>query len=424
MKFDHGEYRSCFVRMADDADFHAMTGDAFKLLWTLKLTLPVVGIGVVYLSLLAEKTGLTPQRVDELLGVLAEPKPNSRYGWIVRDRNIVWIVNALASEPNVHPSNQQKHRPFVQRLVKGLPESSPAVRAFKAYYADWFPCEADRVSDRVSHTVSDTVDDTPEIQKQLPNQPVLNKGDAVDQVEPARREPETASPPPPEESKSNGSDAEAYGVSALPTAARRVLRDCYGIRGRVTIGGLSVRQKQVCRDLVATLGDRGAHLEAGDYVRAVDAAHLDAVCSRILTTGVRERDAALRLVLLELRKTFQETKAERERAEFGAPGDRAREPGKSPAPSAVGPTVASVRALIFAPAPIGAPQANEWFNGLPPPEAEKIGAELERLVSANCPPNRAPSYRAHLRTERLVEIWKRETTSPPDDATLTTQSNA
>jgi len=53
-------------------------------------------------------------RLDEVLAELERAKPGRDRGWIVRDRNIVWIVNGLACEPALTAANSQKHVPFVQ----------------------------------------------------------------------------------------------------------------------------------------------------------------------------------------------------------------------------------------------------------------------------------------------------------------------
>jgi hypothetical protein len=138
---DRGEYRSCFVAMADDPDIHAMSPGAFKLLWMLKLSLPATGIGVVYPSKLSDQVGADREQLESLLAELEAAKPGRDLGWIVRERNVVWIVNGLACEPNLSPTNAKKHVPYVRRLIAQLPRDLAIVRQFKRRYAQWFPAD-------------------------------------------------------------------------------------------------------------------------------------------------------------------------------------------------------------------------------------------------------------------------------------------
>jgi hypothetical protein len=136
---DRGEYRSFYVAVADDPDVHAMSDRAWRVLTMLKFTLPATGIGVVYAAQLAERCGCTPKQLDAALAELERPKPGEELGWIVRDRNVVWLVNGLRYEPTLSADNAKKHRPFVHRLVAQLGDKPDVVRRFKAYYAEWFP---------------------------------------------------------------------------------------------------------------------------------------------------------------------------------------------------------------------------------------------------------------------------------------------
>lgn len=135
---DRGEYRIFFASLADDPDFHALSGDAAKLLILLKLSLPATGLGVIYPSKLADQVNCDKAHLERLLAELATPKPGSDHGWIVRDRNVVWLVNALRFETNLTHTNVKKHVPYVRKLVATIDAKLPIVAAFKAYYHDWF----------------------------------------------------------------------------------------------------------------------------------------------------------------------------------------------------------------------------------------------------------------------------------------------
>jgi hypothetical protein len=405
-QIDRGPYRSCYIAMADDADIHAMSGDAFKLLWMLKLTLPTAGIGVVYDSMLADRVGVPRERLNQLFAELEAPKPESDRGWIVRDRNVVWLVHALECEPGMK-EHSPNHRKNVLGSVNQLPPRSPVVAAFKQYYAKWFPDVAEGDGEafgKGSERVTDPEAVAVAVQKQF-------KDDAVDLEHPPAA---GASTPP--AAVTPGATATASPSAEpkepqLPPNARRLLRDKYDIRGRIDPARLSKRQQQILRDLLATLGPRGALFipaagAAREYVRAVDAEHLDHACTKILAMTLKKADAAFPLVLLELRKTWQEVTAARDKAAIGESSSRSATPGGRSAPT-------SVRALLFAPSKDPcADDAQNWLDNLGEPDAARISTELERLVSAKCPPNRAPSVRAHLRTEILVQIWKRENPTP------------
>lgn len=133
---DRGEYRSFYVSFWDDPDVHALSDRAYRVLSTLKGTLPPSGIGVVYAAQLAERCRATPKQIEAALVELEMPKPGQRLGWIVRERNIIWIVNALRYEPNLYVTNE-KHRTFVAKQLLPLGDRLPIVNQFRRYYADW-----------------------------------------------------------------------------------------------------------------------------------------------------------------------------------------------------------------------------------------------------------------------------------------------
>lgn len=150
---DRGDYRSLYCAFWDDADVHAMSDNAYRVLTTIKGTLTAAGIGIVYLSQLADRCGKTPDQLEAAFVELERPKPDAEYGWVVRERNVVWIVNGLRFEPTLF-ANNPLHRTFLRkRLLAPLGERA-IVAAFKRYYADWFN-GADPIPD------TDSSDDTP-----------------------------------------------------------------------------------------------------------------------------------------------------------------------------------------------------------------------------------------------------------------------
>lgn len=145
---DRGDYRSFYSAFWDDPDVHALSDAAYRVLTTLKGTLPASGIGVVYLAVLAERCGKTVAQVEESLTELEAPKPGADLGWIRRERNIVWIINGLRFEPTLTSANS-KHRTFLrERLLAPLGERTAIVVAFRRYYGEWFEDAAPRSNTR------------------------------------------------------------------------------------------------------------------------------------------------------------------------------------------------------------------------------------------------------------------------------------
>jgi hypothetical protein len=135
---DRGEYRGFYVAMADDEDVHALSDRAFRVLTMLKLTLPAIGIGVVYPAVLAQRCGCTPKQLEAALVELESAQADGALGWIARERNVVWLVNGLRYEPTLNVNNAKKHRPFVQRQLNQLGAKPKIVATFRKYYAEWF----------------------------------------------------------------------------------------------------------------------------------------------------------------------------------------------------------------------------------------------------------------------------------------------
>jgi hypothetical protein len=311
-----GDYRAVYCNMADDPDIHAMSGDAFKLLMLLKLTLPTAGIGVVYPSALADQVNVDRSRLEVLLAELEAPKPGGDRGWIMRDGTTVWLYRGLECEPGMK-STSPNHRKNVNASVNKLSQRSPVVKAFREAYTEWFsappavddPPPTEPPGDSEDFVKGpEGVSDSEAKAKAVQNQ---SKGEAVDlEHPPAVGAAAGAASPAAQESETGPR-------SLLPANARRLLRECYGITKRAVQSGLDDRQQQVLDDMRFTLGPRGATYSAGVKVRAVDEQHLDEACAHTLAKGVKIRDAGFRLVLEYLRDTWQETKAAREKAELG-----------------------------------------------------------------------------------------------------------
>jgi hypothetical protein len=138
---DRGDYRSIYCAFWDDADVHALSHLAYRVLTTLKGTLPAAGIAVVYPAILATRCGASPQQIEAALVELEAPPEHKPVGWIVRERNVIWIVNALRFEPTLTSSNK-KHRAFLADRVLAPLGDRPIVQAFRRHYPDWFSAPA------------------------------------------------------------------------------------------------------------------------------------------------------------------------------------------------------------------------------------------------------------------------------------------
>lgn len=136
---DRGDYRSIYCSFWDDPDVHALGHLEYRVLTTLKGTLPASGLGVYYLTTLAERCAATAALVEVAIAALCAPLPGKSHGWVVRERNVAWIVNALRYEPTLTPANP-KHRTYLsERLLAPLGKGRPIVEAFQRYYPEWFP---------------------------------------------------------------------------------------------------------------------------------------------------------------------------------------------------------------------------------------------------------------------------------------------
>lgn len=270
---DKPEYRSFYSRIVDDVDFQEMAGDVFKVLFALKHSLGAAGIGILRKLILAEQVGLGLEQLEAALVELEKPKGYGGRGWIVREKNIVWIVNALANEPNLSHDNP-KHRTFVEeRLLKPLGDA-PIVRQFRAHYAAWFgesepgprpPASTiDTHSDRVSDTVGDTV-------------PRDRVSGGYGHHEATRDE---ATRTESREPKSETSDAARFLDRFYPDAGDR--------------------RTAVARQLKATLNSEGARLSRGVRVTAKNLKHLERCCAAVIADPPDNPDVAVVWVLKKL----------------------------------------------------------------------------------------------------------------------------
>lgn len=305
---DRGEYRTIFCSFGDDPDVHALSGDAVKLLVFLKLELPPTGIGIAYTSMYAEKMQLNAAGLELVFEELERPKPASDFGWIARQRNVVWIVNALKFDVNLMPANKKKHVPYVHRLIAELDPKLDVVRTFKSHYREWFPNAPksnwkptlDRVSNtlsnRVSHRVSDDrVSDRVSIPRSITG--ALQDQDQKQHSGDLGRERATAPNPRPP-------------TLELPPAAKEFGRQFYA-------DASPERVRDVRRQLRATLNGGARFGKA--RVLAHSAERLEAKCREVMAEGVKDSDKAIVVLLRKLGDVGNDEDSPTERAqEVGA----------------------------------------------------------------------------------------------------------
>jgi hypothetical protein len=260
---DRGEYRSFFVSILDDLDFQAMEPRVFKLLFALKMSLGPAGIGILRKLDLVEKLGCSLDELESSLVVLETPKPGESHGWILRERNIVWLINGLRHELGIS-RNSANHRKMIVRQLKPLGDK-PIVRKFVSYYHEWF----------------DTTS---------PQPPTIDRGrEGAD--EGSREGREGAADHTKREAKRPSDHPETH--PATSDSDRRLLNRFYGT-------STPARIAEVEGQLADALSARGARVRKGEYVKARSRDHLDRCIEETIAQGVKDPDKAIVVVLRKL----------------------------------------------------------------------------------------------------------------------------
>jgi hypothetical protein len=128
-----GVYRGVFSSLIEDPDYQRLTPPARLVLLTLRLCTQAGAAAIfrVYVSMLAEQTGLEVMDVEKALGELA-CSPSPEKPWIYQEGPIIWVRNALRYDPNLRLADD-KHRKSVERAVAALPRLG-IVAKFCRYY--------------------------------------------------------------------------------------------------------------------------------------------------------------------------------------------------------------------------------------------------------------------------------------------------
>jgi hypothetical protein len=228
-------YRSMYATFWDDPEVIDLSDRAYRVLTTLKGTLPAAGVGNVYDDLLAHRCKCTEAELHEAYRELERPKQHSDLGWIVRERNLVWIVNGLRFEPTLRSSDSKHRRHVADTIAQFGGALSPLriVALFRLHYPEWFPGEVPPPSGRKSSPgarPSDTA--APE---QSPPQDDSSNGSG-----PARRRRPTKTDPDPHEGSGQGSNegaSEGSREAQDKTITKTIQTNPLPARARAEAGG-------------------------------------------------------------------------------------------------------------------------------------------------------------------------------------------
>ena len=125
---ERGDYRAIHTVLLESPEFVDMSPYAQLIWFHLKLRLGPTGIDVIPAAeaVLAEATGLPPDAIKEGIA------DTIRMGWLMRERNVFWLRNALKFEPSRTLTNDN-HRKNVLTHLRGLPKLK-IVNDFADYY--------------------------------------------------------------------------------------------------------------------------------------------------------------------------------------------------------------------------------------------------------------------------------------------------
>ena len=182
---ERGDYRAIHTVLLESPEFVDMSAHAQLIWFHLKLRLGATGIDVIPAAeaVLSEATNLPPEDVRNALFELQGESPSEgipnpipegipnppRMGWLMRERNVFWLRNALKFEPSRTLTNDN-HRKNVMKHLCGLPKLK-VVNDFADYYelVRPFPDLSPPPSPQVSPPPSPQVSPPPSPPKGIPD---------------------------------------------------------------------------------------------------------------------------------------------------------------------------------------------------------------------------------------------------------------
>jgi len=130
MAGQRGLYRSVHCSLVDDPEYQELSPGARHTLLTLRMCRDCTTAGIFryYLTVLLEQTGYSPDEQEKHLAGLEAG------GWILRDKTVLWVKNALKYEPSISLKNE-KHIEGVRNHLRALPRTA-ILTDFLNYYPE------------------------------------------------------------------------------------------------------------------------------------------------------------------------------------------------------------------------------------------------------------------------------------------------
>lgn len=125
---ERGDFRGIYTVLVDTPEFIDLPPNAQLVWFHLKLKMGAAGIDVIPAVeyVLEESTSIPSEGVRDAIEIL------SKEGFLVRERNVLWLRNALKFEPSRNLDNEN-HRKSVEKHLRALPKLA-IVNDFAEYY--------------------------------------------------------------------------------------------------------------------------------------------------------------------------------------------------------------------------------------------------------------------------------------------------
>lgn len=125
---DRGDYRGIYTVLTETPEFQDLPPEAQLVWFHLKLKLGASGIDVLDAAeaVISERSGIPSEGVADAIEIL------STRGWLARDRNVLWLRNALRFEPSRNLKNDN-HKKSILAHLQSLPKRK-IVNDFAKYY--------------------------------------------------------------------------------------------------------------------------------------------------------------------------------------------------------------------------------------------------------------------------------------------------
>lgn len=292
-----GAYRSSYEALVDDADYQDLTPLAQAVFHTLKLKLGQYGIAVFYLSTL-EQIHQRAHRAEiaTVIEELEHTKPSGAPGWLVREKNVLWLRNGLMFEPYYAPNND-KQRKGALAFALTLPKLQ-IVRDFAAHYAlpmpSASPADATQIPPRSRETETEPERDTETEPESGKDSEVIHNPVHISTIRAVEGSPANSPPLSVANEKPDSKTA-------------RAVKD---FLGHFYAAASHRRKDDVHGQLAGVLTPSGAPFE-GSRVRAVDGLHLRTTLLDVTARPPKDRNAAIVFVLQQLRDTYLEELSKR-----------------------------------------------------------------------------------------------------------------